>query len=127
MDVRSDDRVSVTIDADSMEIASDSAISLALLVTEAVSNALRHGFPGERRGTIAVSFKQEGDVALLRIGDDGVGIPAAGEASTGLGLQLIHGFAQHLGGKAVVTHSMGTEITLRIPLDLIAPAKAGAA
>ncbi|MES2711143.1 MAG: histidine kinase dimerization/phosphoacceptor domain -containing protein [Pseudomonadota bacterium] len=123
MDVRSDERINVTIDADSMEIASDSAISLALLVTEAVSNALRHAFPEGRLGTIAVSFKQEGDMALLRIADDGVGIAGTGEGGTGLGMQLIRGFAQHLGGEAAVTHEHGTEITLRIPIELITPPK----
>ena len=127
MDVRSDAGITVTVDADSMEIASDSAISLALLVTEAVSNALRHGFPDGRRGRIAVSFKHEGDVALLRISDDGVGIAAADARGSGLGMQLIHGFARHLGGEAVVTHVEGTEITLRIPLDLVTPAKVAAA
>ena len=127
MDVRSDEGIAVTVDADPMEIASDSAISLALLVTEAVSNALRHGFPDGRRGRIAVSLKREDDVAMLRISDDGVGMAGAGERGSGLGMQLIHGFAQHLGGEAVVTHVHGTEITLRIPLDLVTPAKVAAA
>ncbi|MBR0655352.1 sensor histidine kinase [Plastoroseomonas arctica] len=127
MDLRSDDRITVTIDADPIEIASDSAISLALLVTEAVSNALRHGFPDGRHGTIAVSFKREADSALLRIADDGVGIAAAGANNKGLGMQLIRGFAQHLGGEASVTHAHGTEITLRIPLELVTPTKVAAA
>jgi len=123
MDLRGDDRIAVTIDADSIEIASDSAISLALLVTEAVSNALRHAYPDGRRGTIAVSFKREGDFALLRIADDGVGIDAAQDNNTGLGMQLIRGFAQHLGGELSVSHMAGTEIRLLIPIDLLAPLK----
>jgi two-component sensor histidine kinase len=127
MDLRSDDRISVTIDADPIEISSDSAISLALLVTEAVSNALRHGFPNERRGTIAVSLKRQGDHALLRIADDGVGIATAGARGSGLGMQLIRGFAHHLGGEATVTHEHGTEITLGIPMDVVSPVKTAAA
>ncbi len=127
MDVRGDEGITVAVDADCLEIASDSAISLALLVTEAVSNALRHGFPDGRRGRIAVSFRLEDDVALLRITDDGVGMATAAEKDTGLGMQLIRGFAQHLGGEAVVTNTQGTEITLRIPLDLITPAQVNAA
>lgn len=127
MDVRSEDPIAVIVDADPMEMASDSAISLALLVTEAVSNALRHGFPQGRRGTIAVFFKHMDGDAVLRITDDGVGMGSVGERSSGLGLQLIRGFAQHLGGEAVITHAQGTEITLRIPLDLVSPAKVVAA
>nr|WP_281417435.1 sensor histidine kinase [Plastoroseomonas hellenica] len=107
----------IEIDADDIEIGSDQAISLALLVTEAVSNAMRHAFPEGEGGTISVALQREGDRAELRIADDGAGMMPAEEPPQGLGLRLINGFAQHLGGEVDIRQNHGTEIRVRFPLE----------
>lgn len=107
----------IEIDADDIEIASDQAISLALLVTEAVSNAMRHAFPDGEGGTISVALQREGDRAELRIADDGAGMAPTEEPPQGLGLRLINGFAQHLGGEVEIRQNHGTEIQVRFPLE----------
>lgn len=114
-----EDRISIVIEAEDVEIASDQAISLALLLTESVSNAIRHAFPDGREGTIAVTFTTEGDEAHLVVRDDGIGLEpsdAEVEPGDGLGLRLIEGFAAHLGGEAEVTTGQGTRISVRFPL-----------
>lgn len=112
-----EDRISIVIEADDVEMASDQAISLALLLTESVSNAIRHAFPDGRDGTVTVTFRTEGEEAHLVVRDDGVGLGDSSEAGDGLGLRLIEGFAAHLGGEAVVASEGGTSISVRFPLQ----------
>lgn len=111
-----DNRVVMIVDVDPVDIAADRADSLTLLITEAVSNAVQHAFPDGRTGTITVSLRQEGDGALLRIQDDGMGLPADAEGGPALGLKLIRGFASHLGGTAEIGGVGGTLVLVRFPM-----------
>ena len=99
-------------------MGSDQAISLALLLTEAVSNAMRHGFPDGRQGHIRVSLHVEDDIAHLVVEDDGVGLGETPEEQDGdgLGMRLIEGFASHLGGVAEISGEGGTRIAVQFPL-----------
>ena len=119
-------RMALTIEAPELQISSDQAVPMALLVTEAVSNAVKYAFPGGRSGHIAVRLELTHDDtgrprARLTIDDDGVGIPA-GRAETdsgvrdGLGLQLIRGFARQLGATLNVTEKAGTHYVVEMAL-----------
>ncbi len=118
---RDEQRVTLEIEAPELQISSDQAVPIALIVTEAVSNAAKYAFPGGRRGHIRVRLTLIGDDARLEIEDDGVGIPA-GRAETetgvrdGLGRQLIRGFARQLGAKLSMTEDNGTRYVVDIPL-----------
>jgi two-component sensor histidine kinase len=110
--------IAIEIEAEDAELGSDQAISLALLVTEAVSNAIRYAFPDGRPGRISIRFAAEGDHAALTIADDGIGLHAEAEAEggDGLGLRLIQGFAAHLGGEVRIESGEGTRLSLRFPV-----------
>jgi two-component sensor histidine kinase len=116
-----DERIVLDIDAPELEMSSDQAVPLSLIVTEAVTNALKYGFPGGRRGTITIRLTQQGDDVELLIHDDGIGIPAGRvetEAGTrdGIGLQLIRGFARQLGASLTLEEGRGTQYTVRMKL-----------
>jgi two-component sensor histidine kinase len=110
-------RIELRIEAPALQMSSDQAVPMALIVTEAVSNAAKYAFPQGRAGHIQVRLTTEGNAARLVIEDDGVGIPA-GPAQTetgvrdGIGMHLIRGFARQLGGTLVVTQDHGTRYTL---------------
>ncbi len=123
-------RIRLEIDAPEIVMSTDQAVPLALVVTEAVSNAIKYAFPGGRGGRVSVRLaEEEPGIATLVIEDDGVGIPA-GRAETetgirdGLGIQLIRGFARQLGATLDVVEgepdadgrSGGTCYTLMVPL-----------
>jgi len=108
-------RIGLELDIDSIEIMADQAVSLALLVTEAVINALRHGFPEGRPGSIKVSIHHDdAGLVTLHVADDGIG--PAGDAMPGIGLTLIEGFAAALGGRPEWGGPPGTQLTVRFPL-----------
>lgn len=108
--------VAIRIEADDFELGTDESISLALLLTEAVSNSMRHAFPDGRRGTITVSLAVEGEEVVLSVSDDGVGMREDAESGDGIGIQLIKGFASHLGGVAEFSAGSGTCVTVRFQL-----------
>ena len=121
MGEREGTRISLNIEASELQMSSDQAVPLSLIVTEAVSNALKYAFPNGRSGMVEVCLTGSADEAELTISDDGVGIPA-GRAETemgvrdGLGLTLIRGFARQLGATLNVKEDHGTTYSLVLPL-----------
>ena len=116
-----DERIRFDIDAPELQMTSDQAVPLSLIVTEAVTNAIKYGFPNGRPGTIAIKLTAEQNDVTLDIHDDGIGIPAGRvetEAGTrdGIGIQLIRGFARQLGATLVVEEDAGTRYLLRMKL-----------
>ncbi|WP_428375326.1 sensor histidine kinase [Lichenicoccus sp.] len=98
-------RIRLEIEAPELAMSTDQAVPLSLVVTEAVSNAVKYAFPDGRSGHVRVSLAPiTNGRARLAIEDDGVGIPA-GRVETetgirdGLGIQLIRGFARQLGAQ----------------------------
>ncbi|RAZ85288.1 sensor histidine kinase [Cereibacter johrii] len=73
----------ITVDRDVEEgirIGPDSAVPLALVAAELLTNAVKHAFPDGRPGRIRVSLHRVGaDTARLEIADDGVGLPAGAD------------------------------------------------
>ena len=115
-------RIRLDVEAPDLDMSSDQAVPLALIVTEAVSNAVKYAFPGGRSGHVSVRLERGPDETIdLRIEDDGVGIPAGRiETETGirdgLGIQLIRGFARQLGATLTVTEENGTRYHLVLAL-----------
>ncbi|GEO39146.1 PAS domain S-box-containing protein [Skermanella aerolata] len=90
----------------------DLVVPLGLIVGEAVTNAMKHAFPEGRSGTIRVELLAQ-DLAsmILRIEDDGVGIPPDRRKGS-LGLQLIEMFARQINGKAALEGRRGGDGTI---------------
>jgi two-component sensor histidine kinase len=92
-----DDRVTILTSSTAGKIRADDAISFGLIVTELVLNALKHGFPDGRRGTIAVNFDASGAGWRLCVSDDGVGhAKISAVPQTGLGTNIVEALARHL-------------------------------
>lgn len=94
-------RVRVEVDAEMDAVwGADLVVPLGLIVGEALTNALKHAFPGERRGRVLVHLRPNDDERMqLCIEDDGVGLPAQ-RRSGSLGLRLIEVLAQQIKGQA---------------------------
>lgn len=113
-----DDRVTITVDASPLDVGLDFAVPLGLLVTELVTNSLKHAFQ-DRAGTIAVALRPNGKGAVvLTVSDNGCGFtpPPAIGASSGLGASLVRRLATQLGGEVVVRHERGTTTEVCLPL-----------
>ena len=111
------ENMTMAIEVEDVSLAAEQADSLALLITEAVSNCVQHAFPDRGAGTVAVSLHRDGEAIRLTIRDDGVGLPAEAESGVSLGLKLIRGFATQLGGTATFHGGPGTEVRVSFPLS----------
>jgi len=122
------DKVTLEVDADDSAVPANDSVSLGLIVTELVINALKHAFPGKRKGRIVVGYRAEGEAWTLSVADNGVGMPKdAASAKPGLGTNIVQALAKQLG--AGVRHADGAP-GMRISIvhaEAEAPAPAAAA
>jgi two-component sensor histidine kinase len=92
------------------------AVTLGFIVTELVSNSLKHAFPKSRSGSVLISLERLDESTLeLVVADDGVGLPGHVkiESKRTLGLDLVRIFSRQLEGQLDVRHNQGTEFRLR--------------
>ena len=87
------------------------ALALGLLVNELVTNSIKHAFPGERSGTIAIRILRLAKGWEFVVEDDGVGYSAM---VPGLGTGLIGQFAHQAGGEMFFEHGDGTSARLTL-------------
>jgi two-component sensor histidine kinase len=102
-----------------IEIATDKAISCALIVNELVSNAAKYAYP-EGQGKIWVTLAQTAEHGFsISVRDEGIGLPQSFDAvkSKGLGTRLVAAFAQQLNGALDIrSTSPGTEFVVQVPI-----------
>jgi len=96
--IRDHNQITLKVTVDDSIASSGKSVSLGLIVTELVINALKHAFPDEREGQIDVDYRAHGDGWTLMVCDDGVGLPAGANApKPGLGTGIIQALANQLG------------------------------
>ena len=89
----------LNVRADAATVPSTDAISLGLIVTELVINALKYAFPDQSKAaTVSVSYEINGTDWKLSVSDNGVGrVEHSGPPSKGgLGTSLVKALAQQL-------------------------------
>jgi PAS domain S-box-containing protein len=91
--------VRLELDVQNTPLGLDAAIPCGLIVTELITNALKHAFPAARAGKVIVKLYTLDGLQHLEVSDDGVGAPANFDGNGGMrGLQLITFLTQQLGG-----------------------------
>lgn len=90
--------IHVTCDVD-LQLPAEELAPLGMILSEAVSNALKHAFPGGRSGAIWVRLGEAQGRRTLTIRDNGVGVPDLPGCRIG-GRGLIETLARQLGGCA---------------------------
>jgi two-component sensor histidine kinase len=106
--------LSIEVRADDSVVAANKSVSLGLIVTELVINALKHAFPAHTRGKILVGYRANGPDWTLTVKDDGIGMPKGSrKAKAGLGTGIIEALATHLGSSIqVIASNPGVAITI---------------
>lgn len=108
------DLVSIAVDADGSSASPDESVSIGLIVTELVINALKHAFPNYRHGEIAVDFNDDEAGWKLTVEDDGVGMTGnVADAKAGLGTSIVNALASQLNAEVTVeSDASGTLVTV---------------
>jgi two-component system, sensor histidine kinase PdtaS len=104
--IRDPNQVSLEVTVDSAVTTAEGSVSLGLIVTELVINALKHAFPDHRKGKISVSYRCKADTWALSVADDGVGTPGGDFAGKGgLGSSLVEALANQLEARVESTNA----------------------
>ena len=111
-------RISLSSTGDDSKATANVSVSLGLIVTELVINALKHAFPNpDQAGSVTVAYAAQGKGWTLNVEDDGVGITAGdGQGKPGLGTGIVDALAKQLG--ATVTtgdRRPGTKVSVVHP------------
>jgi len=97
--IRDHNQLSLGVTVDDTVTSADVSVSLGLIVTELVINALKHAFPEDRNGKIKVDYHSHGPNWTLSVIDNGVGMPTgAPSAKPGLGTNIVQALSTQLHG-----------------------------
>lgn len=93
------------------------ATPLGLILTELVTNAIKHAFPDRQAGEISISLERNDPLITLRVADNGVGFPANFNLaqSASLGLTLVELLTRQIGGSFHIEHGNGTGCVVVFP------------
>lgn len=92
-----DRAVTVTLKAEPMRLSTDQAVSLGVVVTELVTNAVKYAYGPGQSGEIRVHLLAEGEHhGVLVVEDDGGGMDGGAPKGTGLGGKIVSAMARGL-------------------------------
>lgn len=103
----------------------ETAIPCGLILTELLSNSLKHAFTGYPQNNlqeeicVTSSLTAQNEI-ILRIQDNGIGLPANFDLTTvsSLGLQLVRNLAQQINGTIILNAiARGTAFQVQFPLN----------
>lgn len=108
----------IKLDADPVRIGTDRAISIGVIVSELITNALKYAYADGPEGEVRVSLKQTGQDVTLTVADDGAGLPPA--PGKGLGMRIIAAMADALKGEIDMAQAeaKGARIAITLPIEI---------
>ncbi|HVL71633.1 MAG TPA: sensor histidine kinase [Beijerinckiaceae bacterium] len=109
--------IRTVLEAQSMRVPLDTAVPLAFVAVEILTNAFKHAFPTGRGGTITVAAGREGAAGVLTISDDGVGLPETPTGRRALGLTIVTKLVQQIGGTLEQPEDGRSTFRIRFPLE----------
>jgi two-component sensor histidine kinase len=108
------DRINISSSVQDVAAPANVAVSLGLIVTELVINALKHAFPGRnQKGRIEVDYLRSDSAWTLSVDDNGSGMGAEVDAKPGLGTGIVEALARQLDAKVQTESSdQGTKVSI---------------
>ena len=98
---------------DAVEFPGERCEKLALIITELVTNAAKHGFPGRNEGLVQIRLINKVESCVCTVSDNGIG---ADMASVGVGSEIVEQLVRALGGNLVRRSGRhGTSVTVSLP------------
>lgn len=98
-----------------IELNHASAITLGLILNEAITNAIKYAFADTAEGKISISLTHISDTEiLLSVSDNGRGLPADFNDHIGasMGMELLQGLTDDIGGSFNIQTHEGTHINI---------------
>ena len=122
-----DERIAIVVDAEPAVLPIDIAVPLGMVVNELVTNAVKYAYPRSRRGVISVWFGRVGAALVLRVTDNGAGLPNESAARLGsLGMNLVQSLVAQVQGDLVTHPGPGARFEISLPAPAVQATSRGA-
>jgi two-component sensor histidine kinase len=111
--------IDIMVIGDEIELETDKAIPIVLIVNELIFNSLKHAFIGCSNGKIDIELNKNTDHFIIKIEDNGVGFPTEftlDKVST-LGLRIVRNLVGQLKGEIDFETENGAKINIKIPFS----------
>jgi two-component sensor histidine kinase len=115
-------QVLAEVHAVDMVLPIDLGLPIGLILSELVTNSLKHAFPAAtghepRPPAIVIDLRRDKGGIVLSVADNGVGLgpPLSAQDTKSIGLRLVGMFAEQLGGTVVFSSDEGTRCTVAFP------------
>jgi two-component system, sensor histidine kinase PdtaS len=98
----------------------DNAVSIALVINELITNAMKYAFETINKPIIAIKIARHHDDIRISLKDNGKGLPDGFDpiASSGLGMLIVKALVGQLDGKLdLIAPAIGTEFVITLPAD----------
>lgn len=107
----SEENIEIVAEIDDLNLDVDTVIPIGLILNELITNALKYAF-NEKEGKIHVSLKEEKNILLLEVKDNGIGIQKMENISenNSYGFELIHALVDKLDGELSISNNDGTQV-----------------
>jgi len=107
-----------------LEVPVEAATQVGLLLSELLTNALRHAFPDGLTGHVAVDFWARNRFVYVQVCDTGSGLPDDCDWPNegNLGARIVRDLSRRLSAELMVASGpFGTDVTVKIPISVFAP------
>ena len=108
------DEVYFNLKIEKISLSQAIAVPIALIINEAITNAVKYAFPHKAGGEITVSLREENESIKLELEDNGIGMKNDMDdtAPESLGLQLIKGLSKEIQGDFKIRNDKGVKISV---------------
>lgn len=116
-----DEKITLKLDVAPLSFLIDTSIPLGLIINELMANSVRHAFPDHRKGEIHIALAPlPGNRVEFTYSDNGVGVPADFDfrSEATLGLTLVFGLGQQLGGTITMRGTPSVQFRIEFPVSL---------
>ncbi|HTE23913.1 MAG TPA: sensor histidine kinase [Flavitalea sp.] len=107
------ENIGFSLQIENIELNHASAITLGLILNEAITNSIKYAFAKTANKKISISLTHISDSQLLlSIADNGRGLPVDFDTKIGasMGMELLQGLTDDLGGSLSIETNVGTHI-----------------
>jgi two-component sensor histidine kinase len=81
--------IDIQVSGSDFLVSADQATSIALVVNELLTNAVKHAFPDRKEGLISIALGKGAQYASVTVSDNGVGFDCASDQKKNLGLAIV--------------------------------------
>ena len=107
--------IRLNVEMKDLQITIDSAIPISLIISELISNSIKHAFPKGTPGEIIIAGCREADTLVLSIRDTGIGIPKDFDwmrSKQSIGHRLVVILVEQLNGTIELDRTTGTAFNI---------------